>query len=97
MSTTQTSRIEHEQLHILAFSTANSTLQAITAELKSQLPSSAKLTVAGKKDTDIVMSGLIRVKRRGKNVKFWWRDEYKGIANELNLSDSYYEDTFGSH
>ena len=93
MSTAQISRIEREQLHILVFSTANSTLQAIAAELKSQLPSSARLIVAGKKDTDIVMSGLIRVKRRGKNVKNWWREEYKGIANELNLSASYYEDT----
>ena len=93
MSTAQVSRIEHEKLRILAFSTANSTLQAITAELKSQLPSSAKLIVAGKKDTDIVMSGLIRVKRRGKNVKYWWREEYKGIASDLNLSNSYYDDT----
>lgn len=92
MSTAQASRIEREQLHILVFSTANSTLQAITDELKSQLPNSAKLIVAGKKNTDIVLSGLIRVKRRG-NVKYWWREEYKGMSEELNLSESLHEDT----
>ncbi len=93
MSTTQTDSVEHEQLHILAFSTANQTLQAITAQLKMQLPKSARLIVAGKKGTDIVMSGLIRVKRRGKNVKYWWREEYKGIADESNVSSSFEVDT----
>ena len=94
MSSAQGSSIEYEQLRILAFSTANKTLQAITAQLKLQLPKSTKLIVAGKKETDIVMSGLIRVKRRGKDVKFWWREDFKGNADGLIESNSFREDTF---
>ena len=58
-----------EQLRILAIQPGLRNINPVVNQIKKQLPKGTKLISAGRKNTDIVMSGLIRVKRKRGQIK----------------------------
>ena len=70
-----------EPLRILAMQPGLRNINLVTNQIKILLPEGTKLISAGRKNTDIVMSGLIRVKRKRGQIKdLIRRDRFSGKA-----------------
>ena len=78
-----------DPLRILALRPNRSESNHLLNQIKKHLPAHSKLISAGNKNTDIVMSGLIRVKRkRGLIKKLIKEDKYSGISNMPNAGST---------
>ena len=56
-------------MRILAISPGLRDINPVVNQIKKQLPEGTKIISAGRKNTDIVMSGLIRVRRKHGQIK----------------------------
>ena len=72
-------------MRILAISPGLMDISPVVNQLKNQLPEGTKIISAGRKNTDIVMSGLIRVKRKhGQMRDLIKEDRFSGKSDVTN-------------
>jgi len=84
-----------EPLRILAVRTNRKEGNSVINLIKQQLPENTKIISVGNKDTDIVMTGLIRVKRkRGRIKNLIKEDRFSGAPYITQADKSLNESTF---
>ena len=84
-----------EPLRILALRPDRKESNKIISQIEKQLPKGSKIITAGNKNTDIVMSGLIRVKRKRGRIKDLIKENrFSGKHCVQNLNTTFNETAF---
>lgn len=84
-----------EPLRVLAIRTDRHQSNLVANQIRKQLPKDTKFILAGNKNTDIVMSGLLRVKRkRGRIENLVRNDRFSGAFHAANADQSLSESVF---
>ena len=84
-----------DSLRILAVRTNRNENNSVIKLIKKQLPENTKIISVGNKDTDIVMTGLIRIKRkRGRIKNLIKEDRFSGASHITQADKTLNESTF---
>ena len=84
-------------MRILAISPRLTDINPVVNQIKKQLPEGSKIISAGRKNTDIVMSGLIRVRRKHGQIKdLIKKDRFSGTSYVTNAGLEVNESEFAA-